>query len=57
MPFTLAQHAQLEKGPTFKDYIITNLIRMNPLMQTLPFENVSALRTVAVRWRSLPTVA
>ena len=57
MPFTLAQLATLEKGPTYKNYIITNLLRMNPLMQTLPFENVSTLRTVAVRWRTLPTVA
>jgi hypothetical protein len=55
--FTLAQLAQLEKGPTFKGYVITNLLRMNPLMQVLPFENVSTLRTVAIRWRTLPTVA
>ena len=57
MAFTLAQLAQLETGPTFKGYIITNLLRMNPLMQVLPWENVSSLRTVAVRWRSLPTTA
>lgn len=57
MAMTLAQLAQLEKGPTFKNYILTNLIRVNPLFQTLPFENVSTLRTVAVRWRQLPTVA
>lgn len=51
---TLAQMAALETEPLRKG-IIMNIIRDAPLMQVIPFENVSSLRTIAVRWSKLPT--
>lgn len=51
---TLAQVAQLETEPLRKG-VIMNIIRDVPIMEDLPFENVSSLRSIAVRWSKLPT--
>ena len=34
-----------------------NLLREGPILEYLPFENVSALQSVAIRWNNLPDVA
>jgi len=51
---TLAQLAALETEP-IKKGVMLNIIREAPLMDTFPFENVSSLRVIAVRWSKLPT--
>lgn len=51
---TLAQMAQLEKDPLRKG-VFMNIIRDAALLDDFPFENVSTLRTIAVRWSKLPT--
>jgi len=56
MAMTLAKLAQLEI-PDIKRYIILNIIRHSKLMSWLPFENVSSLKSVAIRWQTLPDVA
>lgn len=56
MAVTLAQIATLEENPLRKA-IIMNLLREISLMEWLPFENVSALQTIAVRASYLPSVA
>jgi hypothetical protein len=56
MAITLAHAAKLEKDPLRK-MIITNMLREGQLLDYLPFENVNALRSVAVRWTNLPDVA
>lgn len=55
-PITLAMVAKLEKDP-LRSLIINNLLRHGPVLQYLPFENVNALSSVAVRWTNLPTAA
>lgn len=56
MAVTLAQLAKLETDPLRK-MIIMNLLRWVKVMEILPFENVDALTTIAVRWQQLPSVA
>jgi len=56
MAITLAQTAKLEKDALNK-MILMNLLREGPILEYLPFENVNALRSVAVRWTNLPDVA
>lgn len=56
MAYTLAQLAKLETNPLTK-YVILNLLRQIKIMEILPFENVTALKTTALRWRVLPSVA
>ena len=56
MAVTLAQLAKLEDNPLRKA-IIMNLLREISLMEWLPFENVNALQTIAVRAQYLPSVA
>jgi len=56
MAYTVAQLAQLETDPLRK-MVIMNLIRDAKVMEFLPFENVDSLTSIAVRWKSLPTVA
>lgn len=51
---TLAQLANAETEPLRKA-IIMNIIRDAPLLDQFPFESVSSLRTIAVRWSKLPT--
>lgn len=51
---TLGQVAALETEP-LKKGVILNIIRDAPIMEKLPFVNVSALRSVAIRWDKLPT--
>ena len=56
MAVTLAQIATLEENPLRKA-VIMNLLREISLMEWLPFENVSALQTIAVRASYLPSVS
>lgn len=56
MAITLAQVSKLEKDPLRKG-IIMNILRKGKLLEYVKFENVSALRSVAIRWTALPTVA
>ena len=54
MAFTLAQLAKLETDVTRKG-ILMNIIRDAKVMEVLPWENVSSLSSVAIRYRTLPT--
>jgi hypothetical protein len=56
MPVTLAQLAKIETQPLRK-YVLENMIRTARVMEILPFENVDSLRSIAVRWQTLPAVA
>jgi hypothetical protein len=56
MAYNLAQLAKLETDP-LKKYVLTNMLRDIKVMEVLPFENVNSLRTTALRWRVLPSVA
>jgi hypothetical protein len=56
MAFTLAQLAKIEKQ-ALKRGVMLNILRFCRIMETFPFENVSALDNIAVRWSSLPDVA
>jgi len=56
MPVTLAQLAKVETQPLRK-YVLENMIRTARVMEILPFENVDSLRSIAVRWQTLPAVA
>lgn len=56
MALTLSQVAKLEI-PNIKRYVILNIIRFAKLMEWLPFENVSSLKSIAIRWQTLPSVA
>ena len=56
MTVTLAMLAKIEQNE-LKRYIIANLLREVRLMEVLPFQNVDSLKSVAVRYRNLPSVA
>lgn len=56
MAVTLAMLAKIETDP-LKKYVIMNLLREVKLFEVLPFQNVDSLRSIAVRWRTLPSVA
>lgn len=56
MALTLAHLNKVEKDPK-RAYIIKNLLYKGRLFEYLPFENVDSLRSVAVRWQTLPDVA
>jgi len=56
MSITLAHLAKIETEPLRKG-ILMNLLRNSDALGILPFENVNSLRSVAVRWTNLPTVA
>jgi hypothetical protein len=56
MAYTLAQLAKIETEPLRKG-VIMNLLRDAPIFEKVPFENVSSLHSIAVRWRTLPSVA
>lgn len=56
MAVTLAQVLKLEDNP-LKKMIYTNMLRDAPILEYLPFENVNALTSVAIRWTNLPSVA
>ena len=56
MAVTLAQVSKLETDP-LKKGVIQNILRASKLMELVPFENVSSLQSIAVRWTSLPDVA
>jgi hypothetical protein len=55
MAVTLADVAKQSKDP-LRQAIIENLLRYSDLLAIVPFENVDALTSVAVRWQNLPTV-
>ena len=55
MAITLAHLAKVETDP-LKKYILTNLVREVKLFELLPFQAVTSLKSVAVRWRTLPDV-
>lgn len=54
MAYTLAQLAKIETSPLRKG-IIMNILRDARVMELLPFENVSSLSNIAIRWKTLPT--
>lgn len=56
MAVTLAMLAKIETD-VLKKYIILNLLREVKLFEVLPFTNVDSLKSVAVRYRTLPSVA
>lgn len=56
MAVTLAQLAKIETNP-LKKYVILNLLRQVALFDVLPFTNVDSLKSIAVRWKTLPSVA
>lgn len=56
MAVTLAMLAKIETQPLRK-YVIANLLRDAKLMEVLPFTDVNSLTSIAVRWRTLPSVA
>ena len=56
MAVTLAHLAKIETDPLRK-YVITNLLREIKVMELLPFTSVDSLKSVAVRWQTLPDVA
>jgi len=56
MAVTLAQLAKIETDPLRK-MIMANILREVKVFEVLPFENVNSLKTVAVRYRTLPSVA
>lgn len=53
MAYTVAQLAKLETQ-VFKKAVLMNILRAAKVMEVLPFENVSSLTNLAVRWRTLP---
>jgi hypothetical protein len=40
-----------------KKYILTNLLRVSPLLEMLSFENVDSFKSIALRWHNLPSAA
>ena len=56
MAVTLAHVSKLEKDPLTK-YILENLLRYSVLFEKLPFTTVNSLRSSALQWTNLPTVA
>lgn len=55
MGYTLAHLAKIETE-ALKKGIILNLLRYCDVMSVIPWEGVDSLKTIAVRWASLPTV-
>jgi|GEM_PF-1959462 hypothetical protein len=53
---TLAQLAKIETNPLRKG-VIMNILRKGRAMEVLPFTDVNSLKSVAVRWAHLPSVA
>jgi hypothetical protein len=56
MAYTLAQLSKVTADP-LKKYVIENMLRDMKAMDVLPFHDVNSLKTTALRWRTLPTVA
>jgi len=56
MALTLAHLAKVETEPLNR-YVLMNLLREVKIMEVLPFKNVDSLRSIAVRWQTLPDVA
>lgn len=56
MALTLAQLAKLEVDPLRK-YVMTNLLRDAKAMELIPFTDINSLTSIAVRWKTLPSVA
>jgi hypothetical protein len=56
MAYNLAQLAKIETEPLRKG-ILMNLLRDSNLLGVVPFSNVDSLRSIAVRWTNLPSVA
>lgn len=54
MAYTLAQLAKLETQ-AFKKGVIMGLLRYTQLMEVIPWENVSSLQSLAIKWRKLPS--
>jgi len=56
MAVTLAHVSKLESD-VLKKMIYQNMLRKAPMLNYVPFENVNSLRSVAIRWTNLPSVA
>ena len=56
MAVTLAHLAKIETD-VLRKYVIANLLRKIKVMEYLPFTTVDSLKSVAVRWQTLPDVA
>lgn len=55
MAYTLAEMAKVEREPLRKG-IMLNLLRYSDILGVLPFELVSSLSNIVVRWKTLPGV-
>jgi hypothetical protein len=53
MAMTIAQQAMIERNPLRKG-VLMGLLEQSYIMQKLPFENLGALSTQVVRWKTLP---
>src|SRR3989304_9107216 len=56
MALTLAQQAKIEQNPLRK-YVIMNMLRDAKLMEVIPWHDVNSFTSIAVRWKTLPSVA
>ena len=56
MSFTLAQLAKLETS-TLRKGVMMNLLNFSKAMEIVPWERVDSLKSIAVRWKTLPDVA
>jgi len=56
MALTINDYAKQSTDPLRKG-ILMNLLRYSDVLGILPFENVEALESVAIRWQNLPDVA
>jgi len=56
MAYTLAHLAGIETDP-LRQFVIINLLRNAKAMEVIPWESVDSLRSIAIRWRTLPSVA
>jgi hypothetical protein len=56
MAYTLAQLSKVTADP-IKKYVIQNMLRDMKASEILPYHDVNSLKTTALRWRTLPSVA
>ncbi len=54
MAVTLTDHAKQETDPLRKG-VLMNLLRQSDVLALIPFEVVSSLDSIAIRWQTLPT--
>lgn len=52
--YTLAQHLHIENDPGIK-YILTRLLRDNPIMEFVPFQDINSMHVRSMRLSTLPS--